>query len=1087
VSANADLAGSSTYHCPTWQPGWAVTPPSPLSLYSTTPTASQANNVSTAFFNADGVAVQSTNPDVQTSLSVADADGRTYCTSDPVNVASWLTANPSGTYPYLCPSTPPTTAPTSTTGYITTIFDHVGRTLSSTDQLGDTTTYTYDPSGHVATTTDPRSKVTTNCYYWQSGTGQCAASAPAAGGSLDALYSQTTPSTSADPSGETTTNTYLPGDTTYVTTTPSGTTTDSYDASLDLTGVAYSATASGYTTPANQSYTYFADGTRHTMTDASGTTTYTEDTNGDVTQQQFAAGTGTSLSNNTVGYGYFTTGVQSSVTYPTYGSHTSPQATYTYDALGNMASVTDWLGNEVTFAHDGNGNLTAQDNAVSTSNPTGTSNTAFSYDNADLNTQASSTLNCSGSNGTLTQSFGGSGGSRNANGQVTQDSEAYAGSCAGPTTYQRNYSYDQAGRVVYQGSTAQGASPNNIIYDAAGDPTQISNHDASGNFDSYTQVFDNAGETTSQTPISGSMGSSSSYSYDTIGDRTTTATGSATTTYGFNQAGQMASTSANATSYLYTGDGLEAASKTPGWGAATNIDGTTAINSVSCAATTFCVAIDASGNAFNYNGTSWSTANSIDGTNVLNSVSCATTSFCAAVDSNGNVLTYNGTTWSSASNIDGTTAIDSVSCASTTFCEAVDADGNALSYNGTSWSSATNIDSTKTLDSVTCVSITVCVAVDNSGNALWYQSGTTVNSQFIWNTNGSLAVALSDGTNDYLYGPTDQPVEQVNTTSSPPTNDPTFMTYTPSDSSWLITNASGAQTNFYRYDAFGNLAHGTSGSPFGYAGQYQDSSTGASGFDNMRARWFDSQTGSFTTRDPAFSQTDQAYPYSGGDPVNTTDPSGLDFSLCVGPFCTPNLHWQFQPGNIPKGAANLAAGAANTVIGLANSSNPGGPQYGYLSTYQGGCDSLLGISTFIGALIPGIATIPVGAEGLASDLSIDAASAVTGESAAGALPAFSQSTIDEGIASVASPFNKSISVGQRALEKKLGQGASAFRGIQPTTENAEAIVLSILRSPTRTVSGSETYDVYNAAGQGARFNISDNSFVGFLDASIASR
>ena len=899
VSANADLAGSSAYQCPTWQPGWIVTPPSPTALYSTTPTASQANNVTTTFFNANGAQVQTTNPDVQTSISATDADGRTYCTSDPVNVASWLTANPTGTDPYLCPSSPPSTAPTTATGYITTIFDAAERTLSSTDQLGNTTGHTYDPAGHVAATTDPRGKVTTDCYYWQSGTGQCAASAPAAGGSLDDLYSQTTPSTSADPSGETTTHTYLPGDTTHVTTTPSGTTTDSYDASLDLTGVAYSGTASSYTTPPNQSYTYFADGSRHTMTDASGTTTYTEDANSDVTQQQFTAGIGTNLTSNTVGYGYFTTGVQSSVTYPTYGTHTSPQATYTYDALGNMASATDWLGNEVTFAHDGDGNLTAQDNAVSTSNPTGTSNTAFSYDNADLNSQASSTLNCSGTNGTLTQSFAGTGGSRNVDGQVTQDSESYAGSCAGPTTYQRNYSYDQAGRVVYQGTAAQGASPNNIIYDASGDPTQISSHDGSSNFDSYTQTFDNAGETTSQTPISGSMGSSSTYSYDTLGDRTTTVTGSATTSYGFNQAGQMVSTSPNNTSYLYTGDGLEAASEAPGWGtassidstrvidsvscasstfceavdangnalnyngtswssassvdstkvidsvscpsstfceavdangrqvkytgtwaaassidgtkvinsvscvsssfceavdakgnalkytgtwaAAASIDGTKSISSVSCQSTTFCEAVDASGNALKYNGTSWSAASSIDGTKVLNSVSCPTSSFCAAVDANGNVLSFNGTSWSSASNIDGTKVIDSVSCTSATNCQAVDASGNVLKYNGSSWSSATNIDNTKALGSVSCVSTTLCSAVDNGGNALWYRSGTTVNSQFIWNTNGSVALALSDGTNDYVYGPTGEPVEQVNTTSSPPTNNPTFMTYTPSD------------------------------------------------------------------------------------------------------------------------------------------------------------------------------------------------------------------------------------------------------------------------------------------------------------------
>jgi RHS repeat-associated protein len=103
------------------------------------------------------------------------------------------------------------------------------------------------------------------------------------------------------------------------------------------------------------------------------------------------------------------------------------------------------------------------------------------------------------------------------------------------------------------------------------------------------------------------------------------------------------------------------------------------------------------------------------------------------------------------------------------------------------------------------------------------------------------------------------------------------MTYTPSDSSWLITNAAGDETAFYGYDAFGNLAFGTPESPFGYAGEYTDPSTGLS---DLRARWYEPQTGSFTTRDPAFTSTDTAYTYANDDPVNGSDPTGLSAS-CV--------------------------------------------------------------------------------------------------------------------------------------------------------------------------------------------------------------
>jgi RHS repeat-associated protein len=143
----------------------------------------------------------------------------------------------------------------------------------------------------------------------------------------------------------------------------------------------------------------------------------------------------------------------------------------------------------------------------------------------------------------------------------------------------------------------------------------------------------------------------------------------------------------------------------------------------------------------------------------------------------------------------------------------------------------------------------------------------TVTSQLTWDTNGSLSLVLSDGTNDYIYGPGTTPVEEVSLSTSTPT----YMTYTASDSSWLTTNSAGDETGFWGYDAFGNLAFGTPTSPLGYGGQYTDPSTG---FSNMRARWYGPQTGTFTTRDAAFASTDTAYTYAGDDPVNNTDPTG---------------------------------------------------------------------------------------------------------------------------------------------------------------------------------------------------------------------
>ena len=731
VSANALTAGG--FQCPIWQPGWITTPPSPTSLYSTTPTSTQANKVTTAFFNANGGQVQTTDPDVNTNITAVEGDGRTYCSSDPTNVSAWLGAHPTGTYPYLCPSTPPSTPPAqgSNPGYVTTLYDAAGRKTSNTDQLGDTTSYTYDASGHVLTTTDPRGKVTTNCYYYQNGTGQCANSAPAGGGSGDDLYSTTTPSTTADPLGQVTTATYYPGDLTNVTMTPAGTTTAAYDAALDLASVNYSNTATGYTTPTNLAYTYNVDRSRHTMTDATGTTTYSYDAASDVTSQALTAATGTGLTNATTSYTYFTTGALNTVVYPSYTGHTNPTVTYAYDATGAMTSETDWLANKVTFSHDTDGNQTNQANNVSTSNPNGTSSTALTYDLADLNTQTATTMaQACGGNETLSQSFTGTSGSRNPDGQLTQYQTAYTGSCSGQTGTQRNYSYDLAGRVVYQSTTTQGANPNNFAYDPSGDPTTISSHDNSANFDTYTQTFDNAGETLNQTPIVGSQGSSSTYTYDTLGDQTTAVTGTAISRYSFDQTGHMVTftpPTGSATSYLYDGNGLQTAATASG-----------------------------------------------------------------------------------------------------------------------------------------------------------------MTKQLVWNTTGQMPLVLSDSTNHYIYGPNGQPVEQI----ALGTSTPTYLTYTPSNSTWISTNAAGDQTGYWAYDAYGNLATGTPASPFGYSGQYTDTTTG---LVNDRARWYQPQTGAFISRDPAFAQTDTAYTYAGGDPVNGSDPTGLMPCLPGGPCGSINFLSSLPP------------------------------------------------------------------------------------------------------------------------------------------------------------------------------------------------
>ncbi len=985
---SANAISTDNYFCPEWQPTWISSPPNPTSFYSSTPSSVQANNVTTSFYDADGNLLQTTNPDVDTTVDAVDADGLTYCTSDPTNVATWLSTHSTTPTTELCPSEP-TSPPTGTTGYTTTLYDANGNVTSSTDPLGDTTAYSYDSSGNVLTVTDPRGYETTNCYY----TASCASTAPAAGGSADMLYSTKTPDTAADPTGEVTYTTYRPGGALEATTTPAGVATDAYDANGDLTSTTYSDAASGYTVPSNLAYTYNVDGTRATMTDNTGVTTYGYDAAGNLTSKSLNASA--TLTDETTDYSYYENGALDTITYPAYGSDAPLNVTYTYDATGAMSSSEDSLGNEINYGHDLDGNLTAQDNNVSGSYPDGTSSTTYLYDPADALASATSNMaqTCGGAE-TLTQSFSGSGGSVNPDGQVTEDTTGYTGSCSGQGSTERNYSYDDAGRVTYQGSSG-GSS--NIAYDAAGDPTTIS-HDVSGTFDAYSQEFDNAGEVTCQSTASNcTSGTVTDYGYDTLGDLTSATTGSTTTSSGYNQAGQMTSETlgSSSTNELYDGEGLY--SGVSNWTLPKDVDGSDRLYSVSCTSSSFCALVDTSGNGVIYNGSSWTRSTGID-SHELESVSCTSSSFCVAVDSAGGFLTWTGSAWSSSgttmdthffddvscqasgstklcmavdesgysdtyngstwatkqlakyegdfesvscvsttlcygilrydsestlykdtesggtwtwSSVDNITSnvVDSLSCTATSVCMAVDNQGNTYVYNGSSWSgkgtlgngdgyvscSGTTlttlacvadddegnvysyasgawspgqlIDGPHQLDGISCPSTSFCAASDDDGNVMTYTAPST-STQLTWDDASSLPLVLSDNTYDYVYGPSDTPVEQVNLSTSTPT----FMTYTPSDDSWLTTNAAGDQTGFWQYDAFGNPSSGTSTSAFGYAGQWTDATSGLS---NMRARWYEPQIGSFTSRDPAFVATDTAYTYASGDPVNGDDPTGL--------------------------------------------------------------------------------------------------------------------------------------------------------------------------------------------------------------------
>jgi RHS repeat-associated protein len=157
-------------------------------------------------------------------------------------------------------------------------------------------------------------------------------------------------------------------------------------------------------------------------------------------------------------------------------------------------------------------------------------------------------------------------------------------------------------------------------------------------------------------------------------------------------------------------------------------------------------------------------------------------------------------------------------------------------------------------------------------------------SQFVWDSSSSLPLLLKDGATAYVYGPGGLPLEQVTGATT------YYLHHDQLGSTRLLTDATGATQATYSYDPYGKLVaiSGSIINPLQFAGQYTDSE---SGFQYLRARYYDPVTGQFITRDPVVTMTRQAYSYSANSPTNRSDPSGLCSPL---PGCLTQSWNNFQ-------------------------------------------------------------------------------------------------------------------------------------------------------------------------------------------------
>ena len=171
----------------------------------------------------------------------------------------------------------------------------------------------------------------------------------------------------------------------------------------------------------------------------------------------------------------------------------------------------------------------------------------------------------------------------------------------------------------------------------------------------------------------------------------------------------------------------------------------------------------------------------------------------------------------------------------------------------------------------------------SSGNSYTYNGaglrvGKTVagvSAAYVWDIAEGLPLLIQDGSTYYVTGLGGMPLEQINGST---------VFYYHQDqlgSSRGLTDAAGASVASYNYDPYGNITSqtGTISNPFLFAGQYRDAE---SGLYHLRARYYDPTTGQFISRDPKVSATWSPYGYVAGNPMNLSDPTGLDLGLDIG-------------------------------------------------------------------------------------------------------------------------------------------------------------------------------------------------------------
>jgi RHS repeat-associated protein len=812
-------------------------------------------------YNADGTTATWVDGLGKTSHYAYDSAGNQTSSTDPDGRVQSISYNAAGIV----------TATTDAAGKITTITsDAAARVLTVTDPNGNITTYEYDADGNIISVEDPAGNTTTSVYD-----------------DADQLLSTT------NANGKTTHYEYSDGGyVTSVTDPNSHATSYEYNALGQVTSVTDAnnhTTHLGYDGAGRKVSVTLPSGAQSSREyDDAGQVTATVDGEDETTQYAYDAdGELVSLTdplNRVTSRSYTGDGQIGTITYPD-----SSTNVYTYDAVGQTTDFENADGKHTTYVYDDAGLLTSKTEP-------GSLTTAYSY---------------------------------------TAAGQPHVVTRPDATTYTNTY--DDGGRLTGVHFSATASTDISYAYNNLDLRTEMV--DSTG---TSTYSYDNVGQLTSQT---NGAGATIGYNYDDAGRlHSLTYPGSRTVTYSYDAGDQMTSLtdwSSNETDFDWTVDGQLASQTDPnGVEQTRSYDAaghTTEIETATSSSTlaSFDYDYDAAGQLTSDSSTDPISSTPLthdygyDAVQQLTTVDDGTTSSAYSATSAGLLTaTKSGSTLAYNSAEQLTSLTQSVGLATSYSYDAngsrvgstVAADGSTpAATTGYSYDPSGSLVSVSVPATSSASAFSVDYTTDGDGLRQSRTVGSSTKS-FVWSTVGGLPLLLDDGSHSYIYGPSSAPVAQV-------TDSTGTVRYLHSDllgSTRLITSSTGAVVGTTRYDEYGNrTAHGgTVDSAIGYTGNLTDAD---SGLVYLRARDYDPATAQFLSVDPAVDSTRQPYAYVANNPLQFTDPTGLDF-------------WSDLAGN----AAAFGAGVLDGVTFGASSAILGAVVPGYncfVSQHQGFFDA----------------------------------------------------------------------------------------------------------------------------------------------------